>query len=140
MWQRLEIAERVYALYGLGDTFWCHFYRVKAYHYDDAQMPTEATASRQKALELALKMLEDKEQAGKRKENYLIAAAITHFLGDDAGALRYLDLASKLTVEDSKLKPEQNRNADSYLTELIRDYISILRAGGPTPRNPGKKE
>ena len=132
MSERLRIAEQVYRVLEKDDTFWCHFYRVQGYHLDQENKPEEAAAARQKALELATQLLRDEKRKGERKEFFLIAGAMRHFLKDNPGALAELEAAATLKFERADLKPEQNENYNAFLDELIKDYISAIREGRDT--------
>ena len=132
MAQRLEIAEKVYELWGGDDDFWCHFYRVKGYHLQKEKRPAEADAARQKALELALKMLTLEKNQGRRKKLLVITAAMRHYLRDDPGALADLNTAQKLTFKEPRLEDAQNQNVDAYLSSLIKEYVDAIVQGRST--------
>src|SRR5262245_18913079 len=90
MSQRLEAAEKIYAVLQKDDDFWLQFYRVKGYHYAAEKNQTKADEARMKALDLATRMLSEKDRATAKKELWLISGAMKHFLQDDKGALEDL--------------------------------------------------
>jgi hypothetical protein len=133
--QRLLAAQKVYEVVGRGDEFWCHFYRVLGYHFEAEKQQKEADDSRRKALALAEKMLADKANAEKRKELLLISGAMRHFLKDDSGALKDFNEALPLKYWDQALKKENNENYDTYLSDLLRQYVKMIQTpGGQQPQ------
>ncbi len=132
MFERLEIAEKVYQLWGLDDERWCRFYRVKGYHLQREKQFEAADAARQRALELAQKMLADPAEEGRRKELLVITAAMRHYLRNDQAALADLRAAKVLRFSLLKLSQEENKNADTYFSTLIDDYIDALEKGRST--------
>ncbi len=126
MTQRLLAAEAVYKILGRDDDFWCEFYRTLGYHYDEEKNQAKADEARRKALDIALRMLADKERADQRKELLLISGAMRHFLRDDAAALKDFKEALTLQYRDKDSKEEQVKGFDAYLTELLKDYVEKL--------------
>ena len=139
MFERLEVAEKVYGIWGLKDSEWCHFYRVKGYHLQGEKQQAGADSARQRALDLALKLYADPDQVGERKESLTIMAAMRHYLRDDKQALQDLRAASELTYTNPKLKEEQSKNYDGYLSALIRDYVDALENGKSTDEKEEKE-
>jgi hypothetical protein len=129
---RLEIAEKVYGLWGFNDLEWCHFYRVKSYHLQAEEKLAEAETARRKALELSLKIMQEPERAFQRKELLLIAGAMRHYLKDTPGALADFEAAAKLTYENPKLEPEKNKGYDGYLSKLLEEYRTAIKEGRST--------
>jgi uncharacterized protein (DUF2225 family) len=127
MSKRLAIAEKVYSVLDKDDHFWSWFYRVEGYHFAREKKPDMARAARAKALEYARKLLDDRANSGKRKELLLTTGAMHHFLGDDAAAQNDFQDALKAGFEDSKLTPEQNKNAGANLDALLKEYLEQLR-------------
>ena len=148
MFERMEIAEKVYTVWGLSDDGWSHFYRVKGYHLQREKQQAGADAARQKALDLTIKLMGDPENEGRRKELLVIAAAMRHYLRDDAAALNDLRAASSLKLNMPKLEKERNDNVDQYLSALIKEYIAAIENGTSTdepeeetpPAKPEKAE
>jgi hypothetical protein len=146
MFERLEIAEKIYQLWGRNDDEWCHFYRVKGYHLQKEKRQSEADAARQKALELARKLLADDSRAGERKYFHVVAAAMHHYLRDDKQALEDLRAARALTFQNPGMEEEKNRGYDEYLNGLIDEYIQAIETGRstdepePEEEKPPKKE
>jgi len=126
---RLEIAENVYKILGKDNEFWCQFYRVKGYHCDQKENKDKAKESRIKSIDIAKLMLSDSTYYGQEKENLLIIAAMNNFTGQKDSALIYLDKASLLTYENKKLKEENVKGLDEYLTDLINQYKEFIRKG-----------
>lgn len=126
MTQRLLAAEAVYKILGRDDDFWCEFYRTLGYHYEEAKNQAKADEARRAALDIAVKMLGDKERADQRKELLLITGAMRHFLRDDAGALKDFREAQALDYRNKSMKADEVKNYDDYLTGLLRDYVEKL--------------
>lgn len=124
--KRLEIAEKVYSVMDKGDDFWCRFYRVMGYHYENEKEMEKANAARRKALEFAKKILGSHDYAEKRKEFLLISGAIHHLLGEEELALVDMKEALKLTYKDSKMRKEDEIFKDEYLSKLLTEYIEIV--------------
>ena len=137
--QRLLAAGAVYKVLGSDDDFWCHFYRVLGYHYEAEENQAKADEARRAALDIALRMLGDKERADRRKEFLVITGAMRHFLRDDAAALRDFREALALKYGNKSLEAENVKNYDEYLTELLREYVKKL-GGKPEGDKPGEKK
>jgi uncharacterized protein (DUF2225 family) len=127
MTTRLEIAESVYKILGQDNRFWCEFYRVQGYHYDQEKNIEKAKESRLKSLDFARLMLADSLYNGQDKEILFIMAAMNNFIGQKDSALIYLDKASLLTYENKKWKEENVKGLDVYLTDLIKQYKEFIR-------------
>jgi tetratricopeptide (TPR) repeat protein len=124
--KRLEIAEKIYSVLERDDEFWCRFYRVMGYHYDEAGNKEKAAESRKKALELASKMLGEKEYGRERKELLLISGAMNHLLGNEKIALSDMNEAIELTYKNERMSEEEAGGLDRYLSELLKEYIKIV--------------
>ncbi len=124
---RLEIAENVYKIIGQDNEFWCQFYRVMGYHYDEEKNNNKAKESRLKSIEFANLMLLDSVYFGQEKEILIIIAAMNNFIGQKDSALIYLDKVSVLTYENKKINEENAKGLDEYLTNLINDYKEFIR-------------
>lgn len=129
---RVAIAEKVYKTLGKADdNFWDHFYRVLAYHYDRNGKTAEAEQARRKSIEINERLLKAKAD-GARKERLYILGAMRHFTGDDAGALKVLEEAAALKYKDDALSADKNEGYDGYLSEVIKEYVEMLKKGeGP---------
>jgi len=134
MSQRLAAAERVYEVLGKDDDFWCRFRRVQGYHLEAEGKAEEAKAARKKALELGLKLLDRKENAGKRKELLLVTGSMRYFTGETDAALKDLEEALKLKFEADD--PKKSENMDRYFSEVLRQFIDALKEG----RRPGEEK
>ena len=128
MSKRLEAAEKVYAALQKDDDFWLEFYRVKGYHYAAEKDQAKADEARKKALDLATRMLNEKEPATAKKELWLISGAMKHFLDDDKGALADLNTALGTKYENKKLDKEKNENGEANLSALVKDYIEKIQS------------
>ena len=131
---RLQIAEKVYAVLGKDDSFWCQFYRVQGYHLEEEKRDPDAVAARGKALEICRRLLAAPENAGVRKQLLLISGAMRYFSNDNEGALKDLREAVTLKYQNPKLEPEQAANIDQYLSALLKEYIARIE-GGVKPAN-----
>jgi tetratricopeptide (TPR) repeat protein len=133
MSQRLAAAERVYEVLGRDDEFWCRFHRVKGYHFEAEKKAEEAKAARKKALELGLKLLEKKENAGRKKELLLVTGSMRYFTGEAEAAMKDLEEALKLKFEADD--PKKSENMDEYFSGVLREFIDALKEG----RRPGEE-
>ena len=137
--ERMLAAEKVYRLL-LGtsdDQFWNHFYRVLGFHFALAERGVDADAARTKSLAITERLLADKNNQP-RKELLYVAGAMKHFLRDDAAALKLFQEAQAITYLDEKLKAEEQKNADEYISALIGEYIDMLKKRkGPRDFKPG---
>lgn len=127
MTTRLEIAENVYGILGKGTQFWCTFYRVLGYHYEQEKNNEKAKESRLKSLDLARSMLSDTTYIGQEKEILFIIAAMNNFTGQKDSAFVYLDKANQLTYKNKKWKEENSKGLDTYLTNLIEKSKDFMR-------------
>lgn len=123
---RLLIAENIYRFLDKDDEFWCHFYRVMGYHLAYEQKAAKAAKARTKALNIAETMLQAEENAGIKKELYLITGSMKYYLGDKQGALYDFKRAQKLTYEKKDLDKESLENSNRYLSNLLDDYIEKI--------------
>jgi len=134
--KRLEIAEKVYQIWGKDDSFWCQFYRVCGYHQfnniseenspENNSIEDFAFSYRKKALNIAFKMLNDSINSGKEKENLFIIAAMYNFTGMKDSALLYLEKAQTYTFFDETVEEENLQSFNTYLNELINEYIEAI--------------
>lgn len=127
MSQRLYIAEKVYSVLDRDDEFWCQFYRVMGYHFEEEKKQEEADKARKKALNIAERMLGRKENAGIRKELFLISGAMRHFLKDEKGALHDFKKALRLKYKNKSIPKKQAESKDKYLSELLKEYITEIQ-------------
>jgi len=134
MSQRLAAAERVYGVLGRDEEFWCRFYRVLGYHFEAERKADEAKAARKKALDLAIKLLEKKPEAGKKKELLLVTGSMRGFTGETEAALKDLGEALKLKYEADD--PKKSEGMDKYLSGVIQEFIDALKEG----RLPGREK
>lgn len=130
MTTRLEIAENIYNILGQDNEFWCKFYRVLGYHYDQEKNKKKAKESRLKSLGYARLLLSDSLYSGQQKESFFIIAAMYCFTGQRDSALVYLNKASLLTYTNENWKEENAKGLDEYLTSLINDYREFIRKEG----------
>lgn len=128
MSRRLEVAEKIYAVLGKEDDFWCRFNRTKGYHYEAEKNPAKADEARTKALELANKMLQDPKNKEPQKELFFIVAAMKHFLRDDDGAIAELQKVLATKFSDPQLDAEKNANGERNLNVLAKEYIDKIKS------------
>lgn len=93
-----------------------------------AQTQTKAKEYRLKALNVAQTMLNEPVYDGQEKENLFIIAAMYHLTNNNDSSLVYLEKASLLTYENSKMEEKEAKDLDIYLTDLIIQYIAILKS------------
>jgi hypothetical protein len=122
---RLEVAEKVYRMLGRDDHFWCEFRRIQGYHLEAAGRADEARTARLKALEIAVKLLQ--EPSPQRKETLVIAASMRKITGDAKGARRDLEEAKTLRFESKELGAESSAGLNGYLDNLIEELSEALR-------------
>lgn len=122
MAQKIALAEKLYGALNKDDAFWCQFYRVKAFHLSQAERLDEAKAARLKAIELADKMIADKNRAAMLKEVYAIKGAMHAWVGDmDAARAAFkTSLSLKYT-----LKPEFDETAIRAAAKEAGEDISM---------------
>jgi tetratricopeptide (TPR) repeat protein len=125
---RMEIAEQIYRLLDKDDEFWCHFYRVKAYHLAAEEKLAKAAQARTAALELAEKMLRSEEYTGMHKELHLIAGAMKYYLADYQGAADHFEKARQLVFKRSGMDRAGQVDVDEYLTALLDEYRDKIDA------------
>jgi len=123
---------------GDSDDFWSHFNRVLGYHLDLEGKSTEAADARQRALKNTEKLLQDKSRQGERKELLYICGAMQHFLKNDQAAAKAFEEAAALKYSNSKLEADRNKGYDEYLSQLINDYLDMLKKG-TGPRDDARK-
>ena len=121
--ERLEIAEGVYNVLGRDDDFWCRFNRVKGYHYAMSRNDSKARDCRIKALEIAEKMRLNKDNEGRLKEILLITGGMKYFLNQKDSAKNDFRLALSLTYKSNDNKPDRDANINSYLDEVLSEYL-----------------
>lgn len=139
MSKRLAIAEKVYAIVGEDDDWWCRFERVKGFHFAREGKEAEAAAARKKALSLAEKMLGNKQKQPSEKELYLITGGMKYLLKDNAGAIKDLEHALTIKHQNPELEKQKVENLDAYLSDVVKEFIKIIRDeenGKPGPVRP----
>ncbi len=124
---RLEIAENVYKKLGRENEFWCQFYRVLGYHYDQVKNIHKAYEYRIKALNIARLMISNKMYHDQKKEIFFIIAAMHNFTGQKDSALVYLNKSSKLRYKNKNWEKADAKGLDRYLSELIKQYKEFIR-------------
>ncbi len=131
---RLEIAEKVYSVLDMKEGFWCRFYRIVGYHYAAEKNPNKADFARKKALNIAQKMLNDKNNEIAAKELLIISGAMKHFLKDDDGAVVDMNQALNTKYQNKELDAEKNNNGEENLNALIKEYHEKIKSPNP-PRD-----
>ena len=123
---RLGIAENVYQILERDKDFWCQFYRITGYHYEQEKNEAKAKEARLTAMNIAKEMLSDPSNKGQEKEFLLIIAAMCHFTGEKDTALTYLGKAGKSKYRNKELGKKDEEGFDAYLTALINEYKELL--------------
>jgi uncharacterized protein (DUF2225 family) len=136
MSQRLEIAEKVYPVLDMKDEFWCRFYRILGYHYSYEKNGAKAAEARNKALNVAQKMLNDKSNQYPAKELWVISGAMKHFLKDDKGAVADLEKALTVKYQDKELNEEKSNNGERNLNALVKEYLEKIKDPKPPRDGP----
>ena len=127
MSKRLAIAEKVYAIVGQDDEWWCRFERTRGYHLDGEKNEAQAAVARKKALGLAEKMLQEKQKGLSEKELFLITGGMKYFLGNHPGALKDLEHALTLKFENAEVAKENATNFDNYLSDVVKQFIALIK-------------
>lgn len=124
MVERIAIAEKVYRALGQTDDRWCEFYRMAAYHFDEARMYAAADEARKKALAIAEKLITEEKNTGRLKELYLISGSLRHFLKDEEGARKDFEKAVAAPYKDSECDAEQCKHKEKYLNSILTDFLA----------------
>ncbi len=132
--ERLEIAEKVYAVLDKDDEWWENFYRIKGYHYGKMGNEAAAAAERQRSLAIITKNIADPKNTAPKKLLLYISASMKHFLGEDAAAIADLETALKTKYASKDEKPGEADNAEKSLNERITDYITRIKSEKDKPR------
>lgn len=119
---RLEIAENVYRILGKDDNFWCEFYRILGYHYEETQNHSKAYENRCKAIKIANTMLLNEHYQGQEKELFYILATMNYKINQIDTALLYLNKAIPLIYNNKQWEEKNSNNLNAYLSELIIDF------------------
>lgn len=127
MSKRLAIAEKVYEIIGQDDDWWCRFERVKGYHLAGEKKKAEAAVARKRALELAEKILREKQKSPSEKELFLITGGMRYFLDDHAGALKDLEHALTLKFQSAEVDKEKTTSFDNYLSDVVKQFIAAIK-------------
>jgi len=123
---RLEIAEGVYKIMGQNDDWWCWFYRVMGYHYENENEENKALQSRKTALNIAGQLFEDESYDGRQKEYLFIMASMLHFTYGYDEALQILDKAKEYTFSDPTVSAEDAANFNEYLDTLLSELKEMV--------------
>jgi len=124
---KLESAELFYKLYKHDADFWCRFYRIKGYHYENEGNINQAKTERLKALAIADSLLAIPENDYRRKELLVITSSMKYFTSQDSEAIKDIDLAMSLTYNNPNFDSTENSKSDSYLTKLLNELkMSII--------------
>jgi uncharacterized protein (DUF2225 family) len=133
---RLEIAGLVYKILGRSEEFWCHYYRVCAYHSDADGQHEIATDYRIKAIRTAQSMLSKSLYSGRDKELLMIMAAMYNYTDQTDSALICLEKAKPLVYKNRKEKHESNYDKNNYLNELIPQFEEFIKTDGKDSIEP----
>lgn len=117
-------AEKVYAVRGMGDEFWCHFYRLMAFETRaDTKLSLGYVA---KALPLLEKELTASTEPGQTLKALYLLGEYNRRLGREEEAKRYLARLTYLEVD------EEMSGFKKYLLEIAREQ-SASSSGDPAP-------
>jgi hypothetical protein len=132
--ERIDIMEKVYAVWSKGEEWWENFYRLKGYHNGKEGNVAKALEARRKSLEMIQKELNKPNSAAPKKLLFYISAAMKHFTSDDKGALEDLQKALATKYVEKDAKPEEIKDAEDGLNERIKDYIEKIKSEKEKPR------
>lgn len=115
-------AQKVYAVRGMDDDFWCHFFRLMAFETRDD--PKTSLDYVKKALPLLEKRLPAATDPGRTLETLYLLGEYNRRLGRDDDANRYLERLGSFEVDDKQSGFKQ------YLLEIAREQ-QVLPSGQP---------
>lgn len=113
---RLELlawAEKVYAVRGMDDDFWCYFYRLMAYETKTG-IDTSLGYVR-KAIPLLIKRLELVTKQNQRMETLYLLSEYHRRIGNVADSVTYLDQLTATEVKDDL------SGFKTYLLDIVRE-------------------
>lgn len=120
MTNKLEAAEKIYKLFNHDGEFWCKFYRIQGYHYDN-ENKDKAKAARLKALAIADSMMQLPALQFNKKEFLFITASMKHFTDNNSAAIIDINNALTMKLIDPALDSVKNDNFNAYLDKLLND-------------------
>lgn len=121
MSKKLIAAEKIYKLYNHDPDFWCRFYRLKGYHFQDEGKKIKAKKARLKALSIADSLVNLSENVNRRKELLLITGSMRYFTNQKKSALKDIDYALSLTFIDNQKDTTRNANINKYLDGILNE-------------------
>lgn len=124
---KLNIAEKIYQILGRDVKFWCDFYRILGYCYEEENKKELSKAARMKSLALAPSMLTNDQYKGKEKEVLYTIATLQYVLGHEDSTLVYLGKAKETTYVNSSLSSEDSKARDEYLSDLINEFPEYMK-------------
>jgi len=118
---KLEAAEQIYKLYNKDADFWCWFYRIKGYHYEQEANIEKAKESRLTALNIADSLLVLPENANRYKELLLIISSMEYFTGQDSLALNNINKGLSCVYFNANIDSTENSNYNEYFDEILNE-------------------
>jgi phage FluMu protein Com len=118
---KLPAAEKIYKLYKHDPDFWCTFYRLEGYHFQDEGKLLKAKKARLKALSIADSLVNLSENVNRQKELLLITGSMKYFTNQKKSAIKYINQA--LTLSQIDLEKDSIRNAltNKYLDGILNE-------------------
>lgn len=132
--ERMDIMEKVYAVWNKDEEWWENFQRLKGYHNGKDGNAAKALEARKKSLEMIQKELKNPNSKAPKKLLYYISAAMKHFTGDDKGALEDLQKALETKYHEEGVSAEELKNGEEGLNGRIKDYIEKIKSEKEKPR------
>lgn len=127
MTTRLKIAEKVYQALGRDTEFWCTFYRIAGFHYQEEGHLRLAKKSRMKSIKLAKRLFNDPQYGGQEKELLVILSSMYNFTDQKDSSLFYLEKAKSYNYTYKVRENDDPSTTDGYLNELIPLYEAFIQ-------------
>lgn len=121
MSKKLLAAEKIYKLYNHDPDFWCRFYRLEGYHFQDEGKMNKAKKARLKALSIADSLVNLSENFNRRKELLLITGSMKFFTNQKESAIKDINLALSLTQIDLEKDSIRNALINKYLDGILNE-------------------
>lgn len=122
--KRLQIAEKVYNNLDKDNFFWCTFYRIMSWHYQQNDMLIEAFDYRNKALKKVKIMLSKSQSI--QKELLMISGLLHFFWGDNKKAFNDFTSALRFPYFKNGVSAKKLIRKEKKLDKMIRDFIIKL--------------
>jgi tetratricopeptide (TPR) repeat protein len=120
--EKLHWLEKVYAQRNMDDDFWCRFYRLMAYTYQDDEMKSIQYVK--KAFPLLEKKLKRDPSWIERIESLYLLGDYSRQMGKIEEAKKYFEQVKKEKFKDQK---GQERVGHPYFLQLVKDREELMK-------------